>query len=66
MPIMLVTGTQQSNCLVSLHQCYISATSVLHQCYINVISVFVKEGDTDGPEIDGVGISKPKNSMLDF
>ena len=29
-------------------------------------SVFVKEGDTDGPEIDFVGISKPTNSMLDF
>ena len=30
------------------------------------MSVFVKEGDTDGPEIDFVGISKPTNSMLDF
>ena len=29
-------------------------------------SIFVKEGDTDGPEIDFVGISKPTNSMLDF
>ena len=28
--------------------------------------VFVKEGDTDGPEIDLVGISKPTNSMLDL
>ena len=24
------------------------------------------KGDTDGPEIDFVGISKPTNSMLDF
>ena len=55
MPIMLMTGTQQSNGLVSLYQCYSS-----------VISVCVKECDTDGPEIDGVGISKPTNSMLDF
>ena len=30
------------------------------------MSVFVNEGDTDGPEIDFVGISKPTNSMLDF
>ena len=29
-------------------------------------SIFVKEGDTDGPEIDFVGISMPTNSMLDF
>ena len=29
-------------------------------------SVFVKEGDTDGPEIDFVGISKPAYSMLGF
>ena len=29
-------------------------------------SVFVREGDLDGPEIDFVGISKPTNSMLDF
>ena len=29
-------------------------------------SVFVKEGDTSGPEIDFVGISRPANSMLDF
>ena len=28
--------------------------------------VFVKEGDTDGPEIDFIDISKPTNSMLDF
>ena len=29
-------------------------------------SLFVKEGETDGPDIDFVGISKPTNSMLDF
>jgi len=29
-------------------------------------SVFVKEGDTSGPEIDFVSISKPANSTLDF
>jgi len=30
------------------------------------MSVFVMEGDTDGPEIDFVGISKATNSMLDI
>ena len=30
------------------------------------LSISVKEGDTNGPEIDVVAISKPTNSMLDL
>ena len=39
---------------------------VTNELFSFFTSVFVKEGDTDGPEIEFVSISKPTNSMLDF